>query len=205
MADGVSGGAAGSLRDRQKEAVRRELRAVALMLFKERGFAATTVDDIAREAGVSRSTFFRYFGSKTAVVVDATDESGVVFMRCLSERPRAEKPMQSLENALIAMTEAMRTDERRAEMLLMREVSNNEPALVAAIESRFAHFQTEVARCLAQREGRREPSLEDALASAILAPITAHIGEAWAAGDDRDGVAELIRSHFETVRRLTAG
>ena len=33
----------------------------ARKLFGERGFAATSVDDIASEAGVSRSTFFRSF------------------------------------------------------------------------------------------------------------------------------------------------
>jgi len=204
IADAVSD-AACSLRERQKEGVRRELRAVALKLFKENGFTATTVDDIARAAGVSRSTFFRYFGSKTAVVVDTSEESAMIFMRCLSERPRAETTLQSLENALIATSEALRSDERRDEMLLMREVYAAEPALTAAVEARSVHFQAAVARCLALREGRTEPSLEDSLASAILAPVTEQIGASWAAGSDDDGVADLIRNHFQTVRRLTAG
>jgi len=201
----VSASAARTLRERQKEAVRRDLRVAALGLFRELGFAATTVDDIARHAGVSRSTFFRYFGSKTAVVVDVTDESMTVFIRCLAERPPTEKPMEALENALIGMTEAMRTDERRDELLLIREVASTEPAVAADIETRSVHRHTEVAQCLAEREGRTEPTLEDALASAILVPITEHIGESWAAGGDAEGVAELIRSHFQTVRRLTAG
>lgn len=205
MDEAVSESASGTLRERQKEAVRRELRVAALSLFKDQGFAATTVDDIARRAGVSRSTFFRYFGSKTAVVIDPTEESMRIFKHCLAERPRAEKAMQALENALIEMTEAMRTDERRDEMLLILELVNTEPDLASAVEARTAHNQADVARCLAAREGRKEPSLEDALASAILVPITEHIGASWAADDDADGVAELIRSHFRTVRRLTTG
>jgi AcrR family transcriptional regulator len=205
MDETVSAGGVRSLRDRQKDAVRRDLRVAALGLFKRQGFAATTVDDIARHAGVSRSTFFRYFGSKTAIVVDVTDESMTVFIRCLAARPANEKPMEALENALIAMTEAMRTDERRDELLLVREVAGTEPALAADIESRSVQRQAEVARCLAEREGRTEPTLEDALASAILVPITERIGESWAAGSETDGVADLIRDHFRTVRRLTAG
>ncbi|MFT4220702.1 MAG: helix-turn-helix domain-containing protein [Microbacterium sp.] len=41
---------------------------VALELFHEHGFEATSVDQIARAAGVSRSTFFRQFGGKEDVV-----------------------------------------------------------------------------------------------------------------------------------------
>ena len=40
----------------------------ACELFLERGFAATTVADITRRAGVSRSSFFNYFGSKADVL-----------------------------------------------------------------------------------------------------------------------------------------
>lgn len=188
---------------RQKDAVRHELRTAALTLFKERGFAATSVDDIAREAGVSRSTFFRYFGSKAAVVADVSHESSTIFMRCLAERPAQEQPMLALENALIAMTDAMRSNERRDEMLLLREVAASEPALAAAAEAQTANWQSEVARCLANRQGRDEPALEDSLASAILAPITQQIGASWALDDDED-VADVIRGHFRTVRRLAA-
>lgn len=40
----------------------------ALELFAEQGFEATSVDQIAAAAGISRSTFFRQFGSKEDVV-----------------------------------------------------------------------------------------------------------------------------------------
>jgi len=42
--------------------------AAAIELFAERGYDATSVDQIARAAGVSRSTFFRQFGGKEDVV-----------------------------------------------------------------------------------------------------------------------------------------
>ena len=46
------------------------LQDAALRLFSEHGYDATTVEQIAREAGVSHMTFFRYFPTKDAVVLD---------------------------------------------------------------------------------------------------------------------------------------
>src|SRR5688572_5891672 len=42
--------------------------AAALELFERQGFEATSVEQIAQAAGVSRSTFFRQFGGKEDVV-----------------------------------------------------------------------------------------------------------------------------------------
>lgn len=46
----------------------------ACELFLERGFEATTVADITRRAGVSRSSFFNYFTSKSDVLWAGLDE-----------------------------------------------------------------------------------------------------------------------------------
>ncbi|EHB50311.1 regulatory protein TetR [Mycolicibacterium rhodesiae JS60] len=67
-----------SLRERNRSRTKREIEAAALELFENAGYAATTVEQIARKAGVSSATFFRYFGSKEEVLFtneqDAVDE-----------------------------------------------------------------------------------------------------------------------------------
>lgn len=50
------------------ESIRDRLVAAAFTLFEERGFAATSVDDIAAHAHVGRTTLFRHFRSKEALV-----------------------------------------------------------------------------------------------------------------------------------------
>jgi AcrR family transcriptional regulator len=49
---------------RRKEARPQELLEAALNLFVERGYAATRLDDVARQAGVSKGTLYLYFTNK---------------------------------------------------------------------------------------------------------------------------------------------
>ena len=56
------------LRERKKRATRAALHHAAMRLFVERGYAATTIDDIAAAADVSRATVFSYFPTKEDLV-----------------------------------------------------------------------------------------------------------------------------------------
>ncbi|VVM52196.1 hypothetical protein PS684_03286 [Pseudomonas fluorescens] len=57
------------LRERQKEQRREVIAAAALELFKTNGFAATTLDQIAVQAGVSAPTVVNYFGGKQEILL----------------------------------------------------------------------------------------------------------------------------------------
>ncbi len=62
-----------ALRDAQARRTRRQIVAAAGRLYAEQGFAATTVDAIAAEAGVSRKTVFSSVGGKVALLKLAYD------------------------------------------------------------------------------------------------------------------------------------
>lgn len=55
---------------RQKEVTRAALQSAALDLCESRGYAATTVEQVAAAAGVTTMTFFRHFPTKSAVIMD---------------------------------------------------------------------------------------------------------------------------------------
>jgi hypothetical protein len=113
--------------------------------------------------------------------------------------------MTALEESMVDLAETIRTDERREQMLLVDRIIQTDPGLMASQAVASARSREEVARVLAAREGRDEPDLEDALAAAILGQITDHIGARWRSTDESAGVRELIRDHFESVRRLVGG
>src|SRR5215212_814751 len=71
----------GSRRDRQAQQTRAEILGAARRLFAERGYARTSVRDIAQAAGVSAQTVYDSVGSKQTLVVRLNDlidaEAGV--------------------------------------------------------------------------------------------------------------------------------
>ena len=58
------------VRERKKANSRRALVDAAVKLFEERGVDATTMDDIARAAGMSRTSVFNYFGYKEMILCE---------------------------------------------------------------------------------------------------------------------------------------
>jgi AcrR family transcriptional regulator len=64
-------------RRREERARRRRQRVVdtALRLFLERGYVATTIEAIAREAAVAAATIYQAFGSKQAILARVLDQA----------------------------------------------------------------------------------------------------------------------------------
>lgn len=88
------------LRQRHTERTRAAIVSAALELFAERGFQATTVDEIAEQAEVAPRTFFRYFPTKEAVLfADARAQRERLVAR-LADRPEDEHPFLSLTVAV---------------------------------------------------------------------------------------------------------
>ncbi len=89
-----------SLQQRKQALVRAELARVAWDLFAARGYEATTVQTIARAAGVSRRTFFRYYSSKEDVLVETSDALADELLAEVAARPAGEAPL-SIRRALV--------------------------------------------------------------------------------------------------------
>jgi mycofactocin system transcriptional regulator len=162
----------------------RELEVIALRLFGERGFDDTTVEDIAREAGVSRRTFFRYFDTKADVLWHAFDAE-VATLRAAFAAGRAEEPLlDAIRIAVVSVNHYTATDvpELRARMKLIGTV----PALQASAATHYDAWERAVIDYAAGRLGQPpEALLPLAIGRATLAVCRAAY-ECWVEHADED-------------------
>ena len=173
-------------RERKKAATKHAIQDHALRLFVEKGYDATTVEEIAAAAGVSHMTFFRYFPRKEEVV--EYDEYDPLLEDLIATRPPDEAPLTALHNAIRAGLEAVLATDREALLVRTRLILNN-PVLRS--RNLIAQDTTRdlFARALARRAGRSEPALADTVqASAALGAIAPAL-TAWANDEDADLVA----------------
>src|SRR6202043_2279418 len=89
------------LRERKKARTRASLREHALRLFREQGYQATTVEQIAEAAEVSPATFYRYFPTKEDVVLQ--DDFDVLAMDALKAQPAGLGPIAAVRAAMAEM------------------------------------------------------------------------------------------------------
>ncbi|MFI5609094.1 TetR/AcrR family transcriptional regulator [Amycolatopsis sp. NPDC051903] len=138
------------LRERKKEATRQAIRAAAVVLYRERGPQAVTVDDICARAGVSSRTFFNYFDSKEEAVLSlALTPDGVG--AGLAARPAGEAPLASLRAVFTQRFEQVENDSTVQERaLLLRE----HPDLWARLAQTSRFVEEAAAEAIAERIGR---------------------------------------------------
>ena len=141
----------GSLRERKKARTRAAIRQHALRLFREQGYAATTIEQIAAAAEVSPSTFFRYFPTKEDVIL-RDDFDGRMFEAF--ERQPASLSAVSALRAAIRESIATLTPEEWTEFQEMSAFAMSTPEVRARMVDELTRTMDEAADVLAKRLGR---------------------------------------------------
>jgi len=81
-----------------------------LKLFSEKGFEATTLDDIASHAGIARRTFFNYFSSKEEIILAWQNGLPDALYAEILRRGKTVTPFVLVSEALMTMTINMSPD-----------------------------------------------------------------------------------------------
>lgn len=88
-------------REANKQATRAALREAARRLFAERGYDATTVRDIAREADVTERTVYRYFEGKEGLLAEQALTWFDAVRSAIEARPADEPPLVAVREGLV--------------------------------------------------------------------------------------------------------
>jgi AcrR family transcriptional regulator len=140
-----------SRRERKKQQTRQTLRREALRLFGERGFDATTIQDITDAADVAPRTFFLHFSSKEDVLLGDARDGVAAFEELLRSRPADEDVFTAVRETVIALLAADDTpiEETRLQARLMVDA----PSLVGRVYEHYVEFEEIIARAVADRYG----------------------------------------------------
>src|SRR5699024_494178 len=124
-----AGGPEPGLRGLRKQRTRARLRTAAMALFSEQGYDRTTVDQIARAAEVSHTTFFRYFQTKEQMVV--SDDLAPLIQREFAAIPPGLDRFSLIRQIIVRMYDLAAADDWAADPQRIRLLVE-EPALRAA-------------------------------------------------------------------------
>ncbi|MGK5556245.1 TetR/AcrR family transcriptional regulator [Actinomadura kijaniata] len=154
-------------------ATRERLFTAAIELIAERGFATTTVDQIAERAGVAKGTVYYNFGSKAALF-SALLEYGIErFAQTLREAAEGREPMAALEAVVGAELRFIGEHESFARLLIAEAWRSRGDWRYAAqlIRERAIGVIGDVLRA-AVADGRLRPDLDvDMAASAVFGMV----------------------------------
>ncbi|NUR92333.1 MAG: TetR family transcriptional regulator [Nonomuraea sp.] len=174
-----------------------EVTEAALRLFAEQGFDATTVDDIARAAGMSKRSFFRYFAAKEDVVLGGVDLMSERIVAELADRPGGEDPWVSLHAVLRGWAERIDGEQRTLDSLRLIEGS---PELRAGYHRKREEVRAEITAALVSRTGL-DAFTADLLTAGAGAAIDCASREWARSGGSRP---ELVDRAFALLRPAVA-
>jgi AcrR family transcriptional regulator len=156
---------------------RRELADAAARLFIERGYDATTVEDIVAEVEISARTFFRYFGSKEEVVASLL-RWGVEEMVGALQAVPADRPLLEALDAAVT-TACQHAAENPVQTRSFLRMVRDTPTLRARRMHETYGQQQSLAICLGERLGRPAADLRVTLMSGAVVMAINTAFERW--------------------------
>jgi AcrR family transcriptional regulator len=185
-------------RQRKKNATRDRIRACALQLFREQGYDATTVEQIAAAAGVSHMTFFRYFPAKEDVAL--SDSYDPLLVGLLEQTP-AGWPL--IDRVRAALLQGLRQlyDADRETLLAQNKLIVSTPALRERLWASQVATQQLILQALGAGQRDPRPSFQDkvTVAACLAAASTAVL--TWVENNGTLELPDLIEQAFDTLTR----
>lgn len=145
------------LRERKRRETGVRITEAGISLFLERGYEATTLDDIAERAGISRRSFFSYFKSKDDILLSLQSGMGDTLAAALQAESAQKPPLQAMRDAAIRASAHIPADE----MLAMDRLMRSSASVMARKQASYVQHELTVFAALRQKwpDPQRETSL----------------------------------------------
>lgn len=176
-----------------------------MRLFVDNGFDATTIDQIVSAVGISRRSFFRYFGTKEDILFGDLAELGIRLRDALEAQPAEVQPWDALRAAFLTLRPEASDSVRDLEIQRLLGTSASLRARhVEKHQQWLALLAPDIARRLARNHGLTEPdataaAAAHALVSAMLACLDSAMA-VWAQGGGEGDLVEIYDAAVLAVR-----
>ncbi|MDN3357559.1 TetR/AcrR family transcriptional regulator [Actinomadura sp. DC4] len=192
-------GAPATLWDRTRRLASQEILETALRLFTEQGYDETTIAQIAREAGVSQRTLFRYFGAKEDLLGGGQDRFAQVLTDTIGGLPAETGVWEALRAGITAVLDL---HDGRDQALERFRLLHGTASLRAGWLEKRLRFQDDLLPLVKARMDGAAGSV-DARARAVIATAFACLDAAsmtWVADDGRGDIMDLYDECLAAVR-----
>lgn len=166
-----------SLRGRPGVTSHEEIERAAFELFAERGFAATTLDEIASRVGVGKRTLFRYYPSKNDIPWGRFDATLDAFRDLLDAQPLDAPVFRSVQRAVVGFNDfspaSWPSHVERMRLIL------STPELQAHSALRYAEWRGVISHYVARRTGAGPGDLEPGVVAHVALGLALAAYDAW--------------------------
>jgi len=185
------------LRERKRRQTLQRISEVGLELFVAKGYEATTLDEIATAAGISRRTFFYYFDSKEDILLASVAGFAEGLRALVVENASAGAPLDVVRDAMLKLV----APHREAQMITTARLVRKSEALRvrARNHGRFQLFEEAVLEGLCELWPRKENRERWRLIAMISAGALRLAADTWI---EQDGKRPLAKYVQETFKRL---
>jgi len=139
------------IRAQQKEKTRRQLIDAALgQLSSERSFSSLSLREVAKEAGLAPTSFYRHFSDMDELGLTLVDEAGLTLRQLMRQaRQRIAKGGSVIQISVVTFMEFIESN-GNIFRLLLRERSGTSSAFRAAVNREIRYFTLELCDYLQQ-------------------------------------------------------
>lgn len=179
---------------------RARLVVAALQLFAEQGYDRTTVAEIADEAGLTKSTFFRYFPDKREVLAAGQETLARLLTEGIASAPPGASPLAAVAAGLQRAAGPMTPFNRELGPRLQAVIASS-----TELQERDALKQVGLAAAMAGAlRARGVPDRAAALAAELGVLAFKEAYAEWLAADDEQDLGELARRALDDLRAAAA-
>jgi AcrR family transcriptional regulator len=183
------------VRERKRRETLQRITDVGIGLFIKRGYDATTLDEIAAAAGISRRTFFYYFKSKDEILLSLQKGIGDMLVSALREAPQEMRPLEAIRYAVVKVCALVPADD----MIVIDRLMRSSAAVQARKQASYIEQEKAVFAALRERwtSAERESGLRLVAMLAIGAMRLAT--EAFGREGGKRPIVDLLNEAFDAL------